>query len=44
MRLTRHAEVQSSDTSDDEEDDDDRQEGNDRHKSRARKIRKVDVG
>ena len=43
VRLTRHAEVQSSDTSDDEEDDDDRQEGMDRHKSRAKKIRKVDV-
>ena len=35
VRITRHAEVQSSDTSDNEDDDDDRQEGLDRHKSRA---------
>ena len=43
VRLTRHAEVQSSDTSDDEDDDDDKQEGLDRNKSRAKKIKKVDV-
>ena len=43
MRFTRHAEVQSSDTSDYEDDDDDKQEGLDRNKSRAKKIKKVDV-
>ena len=43
VRLTRHAEEQSSDTSDEEDDDDDKQEGLDRNKSRSRKIRKVDV-
>ena len=41
VRLTRHAEDESSDTSDD--DDDDRHEGLDRNKSRSKKIRKVDV-
>ena len=43
VRLTRHAEEQSSDTSDDEDDDDDKHEGLDRNKSRSKKIRKVDV-
>ena len=43
VRLTRHAEVQSSDSSDDEDDDDDKREGLDRNKSRAKKIKKVDV-
>jgi len=42
-RHARHAEVQSSDSSDDEDDDDDRREGLERNKSRAKKIKKVDV-
>ena len=40
VRITRHAEGQSSDTSDNEDDNDDRQVGLDRHMSRAQKIRK----
>ena len=43
VRFTRHAEVQSSDSSEYEDDDDDKQEGLDRNKSRAKKIKRVDV-
>ena len=42
VRLTRHADVQSSDSSD-EDDDDDKKEGLDNNKSRAKRIKKVDV-